>query len=46
MIWGTTYKGFYVGLMIIDNEPYLVEFKLEWVIQNVKQYYLYYKVIC
>ena len=34
------YIGFlYAGLMIVDNEPYLIEYNVEWVILNVKQFY-------
>ena len=34
------YKGFlYIGLMIKNNEPHLIEFNVKWVIQNVRLYY-------
>ena len=39
---GEVYKGFlYVGLMIKDNNPYLVEYNVRMGDQNAKQFYLY-----
>ena len=37
---GSEYKGFlYTGLMIVDNEPTLLNIMLEWVIQSVKLFF-------
>ena len=37
---GTKFKGFlYAGLMIVENEPLLIEYNVRMEIQNVKQYY-------